>query len=99
MDKLAKIYLRNSHVKHTDTLTEELQKDTPVVTALNVSKEAEVAEVAEVEQEKKLTKRPPSAYNVFMKTTVSTLADSHKHLSAKARYTLALEMWREHKNK
>ena len=96
MDKLAKIYLRNSHVKHTDTLTEELQKDTPIVTVLNVSKEAKEAEV---EQEKKLTKRPPSAYNVFMKTTVSTLADSHKHLSAKARYTLALEMWREHKNK
>lgn len=86
MDKLPKIYFRNSHVKQTDMLGEELQKDTP----LNVTK---------VQTEKTVTKRPPSAYNVFMKTTVATLADTHKHLSAKQRYSLALEMWREHKNK
>jgi hypothetical protein len=95
MDKLSKIYLRNTHVKQTDVLGEELEKDTPIVTTLNVAK----VEDTKTTKTTKTTKRPPSAYNIFMKATVTTLADTHKDLSAKARYTLALEMWREHKNK
>lgn len=84
MDKLPKFYLRNSHVKQAEVLGEELEKDTPIVVKVETTK---------------TTKRQSSAYNIFMKATVSTLADTHKHLSAKQRYTLALEMWREHKNK
>jgi hypothetical protein len=95
MDKLPKIYLRNSHVKQTQILGEELEKDTPIVEDRPAGRTLNVAKVENTET----TKRPPSAYNVFMKTTVATLADTHKHLSAKARYTLALELWREHKNK
>lgn len=93
MDKLPKIYLRNTHVKQTEILGEELQKDTPIIPSVNVTK------VEPQQPAKKASKRPSSAYNIFMKTTVATLADTHKQLSAKQRYALALEMWREHKNK
>jgi hypothetical protein len=57
MDKLSKIYLRNTHVKQTDVLGEELEKDTPIVTALNVAK----VEDTKTTKTTKTTKRPPSA--------------------------------------
>ena len=44
------------------------------------------------------TKRP-SAYNIFVKETVKKLQETHKHLSSKERFQLAIQMWNDTKTK
>jgi hypothetical protein len=46
-------------------------------------------------QEKKT--RNPTAYNIFVKQTVVQLTETHKHLTAKERFKLAIAMWSENK--
>lgn len=41
--------------------------------------------------------RNPTAYNIFVKETVIKLQDTHKHLTPKERFKLAIAMWNENK--
>ena len=59
--------------------------------------EHEKIEVVEEEQEEVKKERKPSAYNVFVKETLVGLAESHKEMSAKNRFALAIQKWNEHK--
>ena len=42
-------------------------------------------------------KRTPTAYNIFVKETVIKLQESHKDLTPKERFKLAISMWSENK--
>lgn len=42
-------------------------------------------------------KRNPTAYNIFVKETVIKLQESHKDLTPKERFKLAISMWSENK--
>lgn len=41
--------------------------------------------------------RNPTAYNIFVKETVIKLQETHKYLSPKERFKLAISMWSENK--
>lgn len=43
--------------------------------------------------------RKPTAYNVYVKETVIRLQETHKDLSPKERFKLAIKMWSENKTK
>lgn len=43
--------------------------------------------------------RKPTAYNVYVKETVIQLQETHKDLSPKERFKLAIKMWSENKTK
>ena len=53
--------------------------------------------VVEEQQEEVKKERKPTAYNVFVKETLASLAESHKEMSAKDRFALAIQKWNEHK--
>lgn len=54
--------------------------------------------IAEEQQEEVKKERRPTAYNVFVKETLAGLAESHKEMSAKDRFALAIQKWNEHKS-
>lgn len=43
--------------------------------------------------------RKPTAYNIYVKETVIQLQETHKDLSPKERFKLAIKMWSENKTK
>lgn len=59
--------------------------------------EQEKTEIVAEEQQEVKKERRPTAYNVFVKETLASLAESHKEMSAKDRFALAIQKWNEHK--
>ncbi len=55
--------------------------------------------VNEQEDVKVKKTRKPTAYNIFVKETVIRLQETHKELTPKERFKLAIKMWGENKSK
>jgi hypothetical protein len=51
----------------------------------------------ETKDKKEVKQRKPTEYNIFVKETVVTLQESHKHMTSKERFSLAIQMWNEKK--
>jgi hypothetical protein len=43
--------------------------------------------------------KPPTAYNIFIKTTCEELITTHVNLTPRERYALAIQMWNDRKGK
>lgn len=49
------------------------------------------------QEDKPVKEKRPTAYNIFVKSTLLRLAKSHEHMTSKERFSLAIVMWNEHK--
>ena len=100
---LPKGYVRKQ-VTNVDILEIQDNLTTDSFTTVNVTKKNLQESTVDAKIEPLKTKaekktRTPTAYNIYVKQTVITLQETHKHLKAKERFQLAIKMWGESKTK
>jgi hypothetical protein len=86
----------------TDKLETEINKVEPLMINIlepseDVKKDARKTNNKPKDGKEKKT-RNPTAYNIFVKETVIKLTETHKHLTPKERFKLAISMWSENKS-
>jgi len=106
-----KAFLRNHNVlDNGHVLDDNLDIDTPILQYKQIHETLNPIDVSipliNKDNDKKSkrvknteVKRKPSAYNIFVKENLEILKNTHKHLTAKEQFHMAIFMWNESKIK